>query len=68
MPDVLDDPQFLPIITVAGTEKPELFYHLRQYTLSFRLQVEQKSSLFRSISLPQSSNYIPHFLVRAICP
>ena len=34
MPDVLDDPQFLPIITVAGTEKAELFYHYRQYTLS----------------------------------
>ncbi len=34
MPDVLDDPQFLPVITVAGTEKPELFYHYRQYTLS----------------------------------
>jgi hypothetical protein len=34
MPDTLDDPQFLPIITVAGTEKPELFYHYRQYTLS----------------------------------
>jgi len=34
MPDVLDDPQFLPVITVAGTERPELFYHYRQYTLS----------------------------------
>ena len=34
MPDVLDDPQFLPIVTVAGTKKPELFYHYRQYTLS----------------------------------
>jgi hypothetical protein len=34
MPDVVDDPQFLPIITVAGTAKPELFYHYRQYTLS----------------------------------
>jgi len=34
MPDVLDDPQFLPIITVVGTKKPELFYHYRQYTLS----------------------------------
>jgi hypothetical protein len=34
MPDVLDDPQFLPIITVAGDEKPELYYHYRQYTLS----------------------------------
>ena len=34
MPDVLDDPQFLPIITVAGNEKPELFYHYRQYTVS----------------------------------
>jgi hypothetical protein len=33
-PDVLDDPQFLPIITVADTKKPELFYHYRQYTLS----------------------------------
>lgn len=34
MPDMLDDPQFLPIITVAGNEKPEFFYHYRQYTLS----------------------------------
>jgi hypothetical protein len=34
MPDALDEPQFLPVITVAGTEKPELFYHYRQYTLS----------------------------------
>jgi len=34
MPEAPDDPQFLPIITVAGTEKPELFYHYRQYTLS----------------------------------
>jgi hypothetical protein len=34
MPDALDDPQFLPIITVTGDEKPELFYHYRQYTLS----------------------------------
>ncbi len=34
MPNVLDDPQFLPIITVVGTKKPELFYHYRQYTLS----------------------------------
>ena len=24
MPDVQDDPQFLPVITVLGTEKPEL--------------------------------------------
>jgi hypothetical protein len=34
MPDMLDDPQFLPIITVAGTTKPALFYHYRQYSLS----------------------------------
>jgi hypothetical protein len=34
MPNVLDDPQFLPVITVAGAKKPELFYHYRQYTLS----------------------------------
>ena len=34
MPDVPDDPQFLPVITVAGTRKPEFFYHYRQYTLS----------------------------------
>ena len=44
MPDVLDDPQFLPVITVVGTEKPELFYHYRQYTLSpdsrYGIQVE----------------------------
>lgn len=34
MPDVLDDPQFLPIITVAHSGGPELFYHYRQYPLS----------------------------------
>jgi hypothetical protein len=34
MSDVLDDPQFLPVITVVSTKKPELFYHYRQYTLS----------------------------------
>lgn len=27
MPYALDDPQFLPIITVADAKKPELFYH-----------------------------------------
>ncbi|MHB8105615.1 MAG: hypothetical protein ACYDG5_08805, partial [Dehalococcoidales bacterium] len=34
MPKAPDDPQFLPIVTVAGTKKQELFYHYRQYTLS----------------------------------
>jgi hypothetical protein len=34
MPDALDDFQFLLIVTVTGTKKPELFYHYRQYTLS----------------------------------
>jgi hypothetical protein len=34
MSNVPDDPQFLPIITLADTEKQELFYHYRQYTLS----------------------------------
>lgn len=34
MPDVLDDPQFLPIITAPGLGTPEFFYHYRQYTLS----------------------------------
>ena len=34
MPNVLDAPQFLPVITVTDTNKPELFYHYRQYTLS----------------------------------
>lgn len=33
-PDVLDDPQFLPLVTVACAEAPELFYSYRQYTLS----------------------------------
>ncbi len=57
MPDVLDDPQFLPVITVVGTKKPELFYHYRQYTLSpdspislmFYLAVseEKRSASFR---------------------
>ncbi len=34
MPDALDDPQFLPLITVACSESPELFYHYRQYSLA----------------------------------
>jgi hypothetical protein len=34
MPDALDDPQFLPLITVACSESPELFYHYRQYNLA----------------------------------
>jgi hypothetical protein len=34
MPDVSDDPKYLPVVTVAGTNKPELFYHYRQYKLS----------------------------------
>lgn len=34
MPDMLDDPQFLPIITAPNTDKPEFFYHYRQYTVS----------------------------------
>lgn len=34
MPDAMDGAQFLPIITVAGASKAELFYHYRQYTLS----------------------------------
>jgi hypothetical protein len=60
MPDVLDDPQFLPVITVVGTKKPELFYHYRQYTLSpdspislmFYLVVseEKRSASFRLIN------------------
>jgi hypothetical protein len=60
MPDVLDDPQFLPIITVVGTEKTELFYHYRQYTLSldspislmFYLAVseEKRSASFKLIN------------------
>jgi len=60
MPDVLDDPQFLPVITVAGTEKPELFYHYRQYTLSLdspmsllfypAASVEKRAASFRLIN------------------
>jgi hypothetical protein len=34
MPDVLDDPQFLPVIPVMDIEQPELFYYYRQYTMS----------------------------------
>jgi hypothetical protein len=34
MPTALDDAQFLPVITVPGTAKPELFTHYRQYTIS----------------------------------
>ncbi|MBN1191583.1 MAG: hypothetical protein JXA46_17660 [Dehalococcoidales bacterium] len=34
MPEVLNDPQYLPVITVPDIEEPELFYHYRQYALS----------------------------------
>jgi len=34
MPTVLDDAQFLPIITVSGTARLKLFTHYRQYTVS----------------------------------
>ncbi len=34
MPDVLDDPQYLPVITVSDIEKPESFFYYRQYQLS----------------------------------
>lgn len=34
MPKSLDDPQYLPVIIVPDTERPELFYHYRQYVLS----------------------------------
>jgi hypothetical protein len=34
MPTVLDDAQFLPVITVSGTARLELFTHYRQYTVS----------------------------------
>ena len=60
MPDILDDPQFLPVITVAGAKKPELFYHYRQYTLSLDSPIslmfypavseEKRSASFRLIN------------------
>lgn len=34
MPNVLDDAQFLPVITMSGTTSPELFTHYRHYTIS----------------------------------
>lgn len=34
MPNALGNPQFLPLITIPGAEKPELFYHYRQYNLA----------------------------------
>ncbi len=33
-PNSLDDSRFLPVITVNGDKKPELFFHYRQYSLS----------------------------------
>jgi hypothetical protein len=54
MPTALDDAQFLPVITVPGTEKPELFTHYRQYSISrdspivvflYPIGVEEKRSL-----------------------
>lgn len=34
MPNTSDDPQSLPVISVQGPRRPELFYHYRQYTIS----------------------------------
>jgi len=34
MPDAPDDPQLLPVITITGANKHDLFYYYRQYTLS----------------------------------
>ncbi|MBI4337877.1 MAG: hypothetical protein HY683_08645 [Chloroflexi bacterium] len=34
MTNALEDPQFLPLITVAGPQKPGLYYHYRQYRLA----------------------------------
>lgn len=34
MPDTLDDPRFLPVITTASAGGSELFFHYRQYTMS----------------------------------
>lgn len=39
MPNVLDTPQFLPMITVPDSEKLELFFHYRQYSLSLDSQL-----------------------------
>jgi hypothetical protein len=60
MPDVMDDPQFLPIITVRTSGQPELFYHYRQYTLSIGSPIsiflylavseEKRSESFRIIN------------------
>jgi hypothetical protein len=60
LPNALDDPQYLPIVTVAGTKKPGLFYHYRQYTLSLdssaslmfypAVSEEKRSASFRLIN------------------
>src|SRR5208283_1092691 len=34
IPKMLNNPQFLPVITTGGADKLELFYHYRQYSLS----------------------------------
>ena len=35
MPEAPDDTQFLPLITLSSTQEVKLFFHYRQYTLSF---------------------------------
>ena len=60
MPDAIDDTQFLPIITLEHTERPELFYHYRQHSLSLDSSIalllyvavsrEIRSSSFKTIS------------------
>ena len=61
MPEMLDNPQFLPIIMVVNTMKAELFYHYRQYILTLdssislflypAVEKEKRSASFKLINL-----------------
>ena len=53
MPNALDDPQFLPLVTVPDCESTELFYHYRQFRLS--LDSDMSLLLYPACSLERRS-------------
>jgi len=52
-PDALDDPQFLPLVTISAPKSDELFYHYRRH----RLSPDSKNSLLLYLCTSQSSRW-----------
>ncbi len=65
-PEALDDCQFLPLVTVAGSDRRLLFYHYRQH----KLYIDSENSLLLYICASQAerdkSFYIVNILERQI--